>query len=56
MDGFTSYFDRLRLIAEQEYGYDPAGLYFEPDLAGIWQEYFYAGYSEREAIELELGE
>jgi hypothetical protein len=56
MDGFTHYFDRLRFIAENEFGYDPAGLYFEPDSAVIWQEYFYAGYSEREAIVQELGE
>lgn len=43
-------------MAEMEFGYDPGSLYFVEDSIPMWQEYFYAGYTEREAIIQELGE
>jgi len=53
---FKSWFKNLKQIASAEYGYDFNSLYFEPEAACIWEPYFYAGKSEHEAIEEELGE
>jgi len=53
--GFLEWFENLKQIASDDYGYDTNYDYFGKDSFHIWNEHFENNLSEIEAIEFELG-